>query len=130
MRMRWMAFFIILLPLAVHAQDLNDELWAAARKGDAPTVKALLAKGAEVNAKLLYGTTALSYAADRSHLEVVEVLVEHGDEDGDLTVLKAGKQKEVLHEINMGSAVYTTPIAKNGVLYVTNRSTLFALQVK
>jgi len=53
-----------------------------------------------------------------------------GDEDGDLTVLKVGKEKEVLHEINMGSAVYTTPVAKNGVLYVTNRSTLFALQVK
>jgi hypothetical protein len=30
----------------------------------------------------------------------------------------------------MGSAVYTTPVAKNGVLYVTNRATLFALQVK
>jgi outer membrane protein assembly factor BamB len=53
-----------------------------------------------------------------------------GDEDGDVAVLKIGKQMEVLHEVNMGSAVYTTPVAHSGVLYVTNRSTLFALQVK
>jgi len=80
MRTKWTTFFIILFPLAIAAQDLNDELWAAARKGDAPAVKALLAKGAEVNAKLRYGTTALSYAADRGHLEVVKILVEHGAE--------------------------------------------------
>jgi len=80
MRMKWITLFIILLPLTISAQDLNDELWAAARKGDAAAVKALLAKGAEVNAKLRYGTTALSYAADRGHLEVVKVLVEHGAE--------------------------------------------------
>ncbi len=53
-----------------------------------------------------------------------------GDEDGDVAVLKAAKEKELLYEVNMGSAVYTSPVAKNGVLYVTNRSTLFALQVK
>lgn len=53
-----------------------------------------------------------------------------GDEDGDIAVLKTGKQMELLHEVNMGSAVYTTPVAKNGVLYVTNRSTLFALETK
>ncbi len=53
-----------------------------------------------------------------------------GDEDGDVAVLKTGKQMELLHEVNMGSAVYTTPVAKSGVLYVTNRSTLFALQTK
>lgn len=73
-------FFILVFPLAIYAQDLNEELWAAARKGDAPAVKALLAKGAEVNAKFRYNATALSYAADRGHLEVVKVLVEHGAE--------------------------------------------------
>ncbi|MGH7601057.1 MAG: ankyrin repeat domain-containing protein, partial [bacterium] len=71
---------IVGLPFAGLAQDLNDELWAAARKGDASAVKALLAKGADVNAKFRYNATALSYAADRGHLEVVKVLVEHGAE--------------------------------------------------
>ncbi|MCH7681322.1 PQQ-binding-like beta-propeller repeat protein [candidate division KSB1 bacterium] len=49
-----------------------------------------------------------------------------GDEDGDVAVLKAGKEMELLAEINMDNAVYTTPVAKNGVLYITNRSKLFA----
>ncbi len=51
-----------------------------------------------------------------------------GDEDGDVAVLKAGKKMELLEEINMGSAVYTTPVAKNGVLYIASRNRLFALK--
>jgi outer membrane protein assembly factor BamB len=51
-----------------------------------------------------------------------------GDEDGDVVVLKAGKTKQVLHEVNMGSSVYTTPVAKDGVLYVSTRSKLYAIQ--
>ena len=31
-----------------------------------------------------------------------------GDEDGDITILQAGKTKKVLAEMNMGSAVYAT----------------------
>ncbi|HTQ79530.1 MAG TPA: PQQ-binding-like beta-propeller repeat protein, partial [Thermoanaerobaculia bacterium] len=34
---------------------------------------------------------------------------------------------EVIFKTNMGSAVYSTPVAKDGVLYVTSRSKLFAL---
>jgi outer membrane protein assembly factor BamB len=55
-----------------------------------------------------------------------------GDEDGDVAVLKAGKGKdgeaEVISEINMGSSVYTTPVARDGVLYIMSRNTLFALE--
>ena len=40
----------------------------------------------------------------------------------------AGKTKEVLGAINMGGSVYTTPVAKDGVLYVLARNRLFALQ--
>lgn len=69
---------IFVFPLVAFAQDLNEELWAAARKGDAPAVKALLAKGADVNAKTRYGATALTYAADRGYLEVAKILLEHG----------------------------------------------------
>lgn len=59
------------------AQDLNQQLWDAARAGDAASVKALLAKGADVNAKFRYGATALSYASDKGHLEVVKVLLDN-----------------------------------------------------
>lgn len=51
-----------------------------------------------------------------------------GDEDGDLEVLKAGKTKEVLGSYNLGVSIYSTPVAKDGVLYVLARNRLFALQ--
>ncbi len=50
-----------------------------------------------------------------------------GDEDGDVTILQAGKTKKVLSEINMGSSVYSSPVPANGVLYITNRNQLYAL---
>ncbi len=51
-----------------------------------------------------------------------------GDEDGDVLVLKASSTKEILSEVNMGSAVYTTPVARDGVLYISSRTHLFAIQ--
>jgi ankyrin repeat protein len=63
---------------AARAWDLNEELLAAARKGDLAAVKALLERGAEVNAKTRYGATPLSYAADRGHTEIVQLLIERG----------------------------------------------------
>jgi ankyrin repeat protein len=59
-------------------QELNDQLWEAARKGDAAQVTALLDQGAEVNAKFRYGTTALFKAAERGNTEVVKVLLARG----------------------------------------------------
>jgi Ankyrin repeats (3 copies)/Domain of unknown function (DUF3471) len=59
-------------------QELNDQLWEAARKGDAAAVTALLDKGADVNAKFRYGTTALFKAAERGNTEVVKVLLARG----------------------------------------------------
>jgi outer membrane protein assembly factor BamB len=51
-----------------------------------------------------------------------------GDEDGDVEVLKAGKTKQVLGSYNLGISVYSTPVAKGGVLYVLARNRLFALK--
>lgn len=59
-------------------QELNDQLFEAARKGDAAAVTALLDKGAEVNAKFRYGATALFKAAERGNVEVVKVLLARG----------------------------------------------------
>jgi outer membrane protein assembly factor BamB len=50
-----------------------------------------------------------------------------GDEDGDVTIMQAGKIKKVLTEMNMGSSVYSTPVPANGVLYISNRNQLYAL---
>jgi outer membrane protein assembly factor BamB len=53
-----------------------------------------------------------------------------GDEDGDVVVMQAGKEKKVLAEMNMGSSVYSTPVPANGVLFIANRNQLFALAEK
>jgi outer membrane protein assembly factor BamB len=53
-----------------------------------------------------------------------------GDEDGDVVVMAHGKQKKVLAEMNMGSAVYGTVVPANGVLFINNRSQLFAIANK
>ena len=50
-----------------------------------------------------------------------------GDEDGDVVVLRAGRTLEELGEFNMGAAVYTTPVADNGVLYVLTRNRIYAI---
>ncbi len=52
-----------------------------------------------------------------------------GDEDGDVAVFKLSKEpQEPIEEINMGNSVYSTPIVANGVLFITNRTHLFAIQ--
>ena len=60
------------------AQNLNDDLLAAARKSDVEAVKGLLAKGADPNAKSPYGATPLFFACDRGNLEIVKILIERG----------------------------------------------------
>lgn len=68
----------LLIASTAFAQNLNEDLLAAARKSDAATVKALLAKGADVNAKSPYGATPLFFACDRGSAEVVKILLEAG----------------------------------------------------
>lgn len=50
-----------------------------------------------------------------------------GDEDGDVVILQAGKEKKVLREINMGSSVYCSPVPANGALFIVNRNELFSI---
>ncbi len=51
-----------------------------------------------------------------------------GDEDGDVIVLRAGREMEELAEMNLGNAVYGAPVAANGVLYINSRNELYALE--
>jgi outer membrane protein assembly factor BamB len=50
-----------------------------------------------------------------------------GDEDGILTVLAAGKEMKKLAEIEFPSSIYSTPTIANGVMYVSDRSRLYAI---
>jgi outer membrane protein assembly factor BamB len=53
-----------------------------------------------------------------------------GDEDGDILVMAAAKEKKLIFQANMGSNVYSTVVPAGGTLYVTNRNQLFALAAK
>lgn len=66
---------IFAVTTSARAADGPDELWTAARKGDAATVKRLLEAGVDVNAKTPYGATALSFAAEKGHVEIVKLLI-------------------------------------------------------
>src|SRR6476469_10096463 len=75
---------LLFLPVAAigqnSKQELNDQLFEAVRKGDAAAVTAALDRGADVNAKFRYGTTALFKAAERGNAEVTKVLLDRGAE--------------------------------------------------
>ena len=66
-------------PPPTKAEQLQD----AARKGDAAAVTKLLDDGVDVNTKFRYNATALFYACDHGHLDVVKVLLDKG---ADLTI--------------------------------------------
>ena len=59
-------------------RERNEQFWEAAKSGNAETVRQLLTDGVEVDAKTKYGATALSFACDRGHLEIVRMLLDAG----------------------------------------------------
>jgi outer membrane protein assembly factor BamB len=60
------------------AAPIVEELWAAVRAGDTARVAAALDNGADVNAKTRYGAAALTFAADKGHVEIVKLLLARG----------------------------------------------------
>jgi outer membrane protein assembly factor BamB len=50
-----------------------------------------------------------------------------GNEDGILTILAAGKEEEVLAEIEFDAPIYSSPVFANGVLYVSTQTHLYAI---
>ena len=69
---------------------------------------------------------------------IVEDRVYVGDEEGDISVFRLSSDPQVamkddggelvpLEAINMLSSVYSTPIVANGVMYIANRTHLFAI---
>ena len=68
-----------------------------------------------------------SYGAIWGSPLVADGKVYIGNEDGDVTVLRAARQLEVVSKVNLGSAVFSTAVARDGVLYITSRSKLFAI---
>jgi len=51
-----------------------------------------------------------------------------GDEDGDLSILAATKEKRLISEVNLGAPVYSTPVVANGIIYISSNTHLYAFQ--
>jgi ankyrin repeat protein len=77
----------------------GDDLINAAKQGDLPRVKTLVADGADVNAKNSDGATALMVASETRNLEVVQSLLAKGADvnakanDGQTALFKAVSQR-------------------------------------
>ena len=63
---------------ALDASGQRDSLIRAAGRGHIDTVKALLEAGADLNAKDKEGKTALMYAKEKNHTEIVHLLKKAG----------------------------------------------------
>lgn len=59
---------------------------------------------------------------------VVDDKVYFNNEDGYMIILKAGKEKEMLTEIDLGALAYSTPVFANGVLYTSTQTHLYAVK--
>lgn len=61
---------------------------------------------------------------------IVEGKVYIGDEDGDVAIFEHGKEMKQIAENSCNNSVYSTPVVANDVLYITNKSMLFAIGAK
>jgi ankyrin repeat protein len=79
---------------------LNADLFGAAERGDAAAVQALLAQGADVNARAGADTSALSVAYQSDHREVVQTLRDAGAKDDYLLIPAArGGDVALVHSL-------------------------------
>ncbi len=69
-----------------------------------------------------------TYAAIWSSPTVIDKHVYLGTEDGEVLVFQHAKEKKLVATMDMGNSVYTTPVAANGALFITNRNMAFAIQ--
>ena len=123
---------LVLLPCLVPAKDtakLDKQLVEAAARGDAAQVKALLDKGANINAKL-NGRTALMQAAWNQHFDVMRLLHKRGadvrakDHEGNTAwnLLQKARDLEVARQRReLGAQLTLDEAAKRGDLQAVQR---------
>ena len=80
----WFVFLgVVLLASWSYAQQdefTADQLLEAARSGNLERITQIVDSGVDINSKTEYGSTALFFACDRGHLEVVKYLLKTGAE--------------------------------------------------
>ncbi len=78
--------------------------------------------------KLLWDHDSLSHIWGSTL--VVDGKVFIGTEDGELIILKAGKDKEEIGAVEFPDPIYSTPVVANETLYIMTQSRLYAYQKK
>ncbi len=68
------------------------------------------------------------FAATWGSALIVDDKVYMGDEEGKVTVFKLDPAKIILAENNMGNSVYSTPVVANDIMYIANKTHLFAIE--
>jgi hypothetical protein len=68
------------------------------------------------------------FAASWGSPLIVDGKVYVGDEDGDITICELSAKKNILGEPNMLNSIYSTPVVANNTLFISNKSTLFAIK--
>jgi ankyrin repeat protein len=87
-----MCFVVCLCVVSGTAQEkLDDALLQAVQSGNVERVRALIAKGASVNAKDSLGNTPLHYASQNWSVECMEILLSNG---ADVNARNAGGQNK------------------------------------
>jgi outer membrane protein assembly factor BamB len=103
----------------------NDVLYIADFSG---LVHCLDAKGSKDGEPIVHFTYDMLAQSWGSAL-ISDGKVYIGDEDGDVCIFELGAENaEPIEEINMGSSVYSSPVAANGVLYISTKDKLFAIK--
>jgi outer membrane protein assembly factor BamB len=70
------------------------------------------------------------FAATWGSALIVDDKVYVGDEEGKLTIFRLAPELDVIGEIDMGNSVYSTPVVANNVLYIANKTHVFAIKAK
>jgi len=86
------------------------------------------AKQTDDNGRPLVYWTHDMFDASWGSVLIVEDKVYAGDEAGDIHIFDLSKDMNLINEINVGSAVYSTPIVANDTLFISNKSMLIAIK--
>jgi hypothetical protein len=91
-------------------------------------VHCLDAKKTDDNGRPIVYWTHDMFDASWGSVLIVDGKVYVGDEAGDVHIFELSKKKNLINEVNVGSAVYSTPVVANDVLFISNKSMLFAIK--
>jgi ankyrin repeat protein len=69
---------LVFLGVFTFSTAMADPIHDAAKAGNVDQVRQLIEKGADVNAKNVFGSTPLLLAAEVGHKDVAELLKKHG----------------------------------------------------